>query len=341
MALYTANLPQWKTDEVEYIKAKSKEFALTGLVDLYGIPAKQMQQMRRDLRGTVMIKMTRNTLIENAFADLGGGIGQVREHLSGQSALIFTDENPFRLYKRLQQTMTKMPAKPGDVSPEDIVISKGPTSFKPGPIVGELQQVGIPAAIEGGKVKIRETKTVVKKGEVIDARMAGVLSKLDIRPIDVGLSLQIAFYEDSLFEPSMLAIDETVYINNITLAAQQAFNLSVNAVIPTALTVPVIIGKAVAEARNLAVEAGIYEKDVIDLIVARAYRQMLTLALAAGEAGFELGDAISAAAAAVASAPAAAAPAGESAPAEEEQEEEKEEEEEEESGMAGLGALFG
>ena len=56
-----------------------------------------------------------------------------------------------------------MAAKAGETAPEDIVIEKGPTSFKPGPIVGELQQAGIPAAIEGGKVRIRETKTVVKE----------------------------------------------------------------------------------------------------------------------------------------------------------------------------------
>lgn len=341
MALYTTHLPQWKKDEVEEIKTNTKNYALIGLVDLYGIPAKQMQYMRRDLRGSAVLKMTRNTLIEHAFAEMDGDIAQVRNFLEGQSALIFTDENPFKLFKRLEQTMTKMVAKPGDVAPEDIIISKGPTSFKPGPIVGEFQQAGIPAAIEGGKVKIRETKTVVKKGEAINAKMANILSKMDIRPIDVGMNLQVAFYNGSLFEPSMLAINETEYYNNITLAAQQAFNLSVNAVVPTALTAAAIIGKAVVDARNLAVEAGIYEKAVVDLIIRRAYRDMLALALVAAQEGFELDEAISTAAAAALATPeveaAAEAPAEESA----EEEEEKEEEGDEEGGMAGLGALFG
>jgi large subunit ribosomal protein L10 len=341
MALYTTHLPQWKQDEVEEIKTNTNNYALIGLVDLYGIPAKQMQYMRRDLRGSAVLKMTRNTLIEHAFAEMGGDIAQVRKFLEGQSALIFTDENPFKLFKRLEQTMTKMVAKPGDVAPEDIIISKGPTSFKPGPIVGEFQQAGIPAAIEGGKVKIRETKTVVKKGEAISAKMANILSKMDIRPIDVGMNLQVAFYKGSLFEPSMLAINETEYYNNITLAAQQAFNLSVNAVVPTALTAAAIIGKAVVDARNLAVEAGIYEKAVVDLIIGRAYRDMLALALVAAQEGFELDEAISIAAAAAVATPeveaAAEAPAEEAA----EEEEEKEEEEDEEGGMAGLGALFG
>jgi large subunit ribosomal protein L10 len=339
MTLYTSHLPQWKQDEVAEIKRLAEKYAVVGLVDLYGIPASQLQHMRRGLRESAVLKMTRNTLIEHSFNDLGGDIQAVTGHLDGQSALIFTDENPFKLYKRLLQTMTKMVAKPGDIAPEDIVVSKGPTSFKPGPVVGELQQVGIPAAIEGGKVTIRESKTVVKAGEAINQKMADALAKLDIRPIDVGLSLQIAFYDGSIFEPSMLAIDEQAYYNNIVLAAQQAFNLSVNAAIPTPVTMGAILGKAFGEARNLAVEAGVYNADVMDLIIGRAYRQMLSLAIEAAEHGLELDESISAAAAAAAAAP-AAAPAEEKAE-EPEEEEEEEEKEDEEGGMAGLGALFG
>ncbi|MBN2733340.1 MAG: 50S ribosomal protein L10 [Methanomicrobiaceae archaeon] len=273
MALYTHHLPQWKKDEVEEIIALSKEYKLTGLVDLHGIPASQLQQMRRNLRGSAVLKMTRNTLIEHAFGELGGDIGNVVDYVDGQSAMIYTNENPFKLYRKLQDTMTKMVAKPGDIAPEDIVVSKGPTAFPPGPIVGTLQQSGIPAAIEGGKVVIRDTKTVVKAGEAISPKMADVLSKLDIRCIDVGLSLQIAFYDGTFFEPKTLAIDETEYFNNVVLAAQQAFNLSVNAAYPTATTAGAIIGKAVREAKNLAVEAAIYEKDVVDLIIGRAQRE--------------------------------------------------------------------
>jgi large subunit ribosomal protein L10 len=108
--------------------------------------------------------MTRNTLIKQAFQELGGDIGGLEKHISGHSALIFTDDNPFRLYKQLEKTKTKMAAKPGEKAPEDIVVEKGPTSFRPGPIVGDLQKAGLPAAIEAGKVKIRETKTVAEGG---------------------------------------------------------------------------------------------------------------------------------------------------------------------------------
>jgi len=341
MALYTHHLPRWKRDEVEEIKRGIKEHSVVGIVNMHGIPASQVQHIRRNLRGTASLKMSRNTLIERALNELDGSVAELNKHFEGQSALIFTKENPFRLFKLLEKTKTKMAAKPGEIAPEDIVVQKGPTTFKPGPIVGEFQQVGIPAVIEGGKVKIRETKTVVKKGEVINRKVAEALSKLGIKPMDVGLALQAAYYRGSVFTPEMLAIDEEAYANNIALAARQAFNLSVNAAIPTRLTIGAIIGRAVSEARNVGVEAGVYEKDIIDLIIGRARRDMLAVALAAQAHGFDLDEetlkAVTAAAATVpAAAPAAAAPV-----AEEEEKEESKKEEDEESGLAGLGALFG
>ena len=59
------------------------------------------------------------------------------------------------------------------------MIKQGDTSFKPGPIVGELQKVGIPAAIESGKVVIKSDKLLVKEGETISAEVAQMLTKLE------------------------------------------------------------------------------------------------------------------------------------------------------------------
>ncbi|OPX64090.1 MULTISPECIES: 50S ribosomal protein L10 [unclassified Methanoregula] len=277
MALYTHHLPAWKKDEVEDIKKNAKLYKLVGLVDMYGIPAQQVQQIRRNLRGKAVIKVTRNTLIKHAFEEIGGDLKNLSKYISGHSAIIFTNDNPFKLFKQLEKTKTKMAAKPGEKAPEDIVIPGGPTSFKPGPIVGELQQAGIPAAIEGGKVKIRETKTVVKKGGVINAKLAAILVKLDVKPMDVGVALQAAFHDGSIYEPSVLAVDETVILGQIALAARQAQALSVEAAYPTKDTMAAILTKAVRDARAVAIDAAVYEKDVVDAIIGKAQRESQAL----------------------------------------------------------------
>jgi len=279
MAIYTHHLPAWKEEEVEEIKELAKQYPLVGLVDVYGIPAKQFQQIRRNLHGNAVVKVARNTLVDHAFTALGGEFAQLNEEVSEHSALIFAKGNPFKLFKSLEQTKTKRVAKAGETTPEDIVVPAGPTSFKPGPIVGELGQAGIPAKIDGGKVKISETKTIVKAGGVINKKQADVLAKLDIKPMPVGLNLLAVCYEGDMYHPDVLAIDDEAYKAKITLAASQAFNLAVNAAVPTAC--PVVteaqIAKAVREARNLGVEAPIYEKGVIEMIISKAYRQASAL----------------------------------------------------------------
>ena len=279
MAIYTAHLPAWKREEVEQIKELASSHELIGLVDIYGIPAKQFQQIRRNLHGNAVVKVARNTLVAHAFNELGGQFIDLNNKVSEHSALIFASGNPFKLYKSLEQTKTQRSAKAGETTPVDIVVSAGPTSFKPGPIVGELNSAGIPAAIDGGKVKIKETKTVVKAGQVVNAKQADVLVKLDIKPMPVGLNLTAVCYEGEIYLPDVLAVDDEAYKAKITLAASQAFNLAVNAAVPTASTAvtEAQIAKAVREARNLGVEAPIYEKGVIEMIIGKAYRQASAL----------------------------------------------------------------
>jgi len=65
--------------------------------------------------------------------------------------------------------------------------------------------------------------------------------------MDVGVALQAAYHDGNLYEPSVLAVDETVILGQIALAGRQALALSL--------------------------EAAIYEKDVVDAIIGKAYRE--------------------------------------------------------------------
>jgi large subunit ribosomal protein L10 len=261
------------------------------------------------------------------------------DHIDVQTGLVFTEQNPFKLYKLLEQSKTPSPIKGGAIAPKDIIVEKGETGFPPGPILGDMQSAGIPAAIDGGKVVIRETKVVAKEGEVVPQKLAAMLSRLEIYPMEVGLDLRAVFENGSIFTPDVLAIDEDKIFSDFTQAAQQAFNLSVNAAYPTATTISTLIAKAVSESRNVGVNATILEPEIMETLLGKAQAQMLSIASVASakdenSVDDELKEALGAAAA---SAPVVETAAEEAA--EEEVEEEKEEEEE--SGMAGLGALFG
>ncbi len=336
---HSIHIPQWKKDEIEDIKKLITSYSSVGIVGVHGIPSNQLQLMRKNLRGMANVKMCRNNLIYRALDDSSDNIKPAKKYVVDQTALLFTNENPFKLYKMLEMGKTSAPIRPGGVAPKDIVVQKGPTSFPPGPIVGELQGVGIPAGIEGGKVVIRETKTVAKAGDVVNAKLASILSRLDIHPVELGLELRAVYEKGMIYESRLLAVDETKYRSDITLAVQRAFNLSVNAAYPAKATIATLLAKAASQSRNLAVNAEIIMPDIIDVLMAKANAQMLSLARLASAKD---ANAISAKLKEKLAAATAAAPAAiQAALAKEAKEEKKKEEPKETDIAAGLGSLFG
>ncbi len=339
-----AHVAEWKKETVQRLGDVIGSHKTFGIVDIHSITAPLIQKMRRDLRQDSDFVMAKNKLIllslRKAFEEKGEEIDiETFEKLmkGRQTALIGTDMNAFKLYALMKATLTNAPAKPGDIAPDDIVVEKGETPFKPGPIVGDFQKAGIPAAIENGKVVIKKTKTLVKKGEPIPGDVAMMLTKLEIYPMTVGLNL-IAAYEDGiLYEPDVLDIDQDEFMQNLRGAVSAAFNLSVFAAYPTALNIKALLSSAHMKALNLAVNAEIFTSEALKILIAKANAQGLSVASHLSEDALD--DELKGRLSSVPAAPAAAA-----APAEEKKEEEAEEEEEEvseEEAAAGLGALFG
>ena len=340
----TENIPLWKKDEIDNIKGLIQSHKVFGMVGIEGILATKIQKIRRDLKDVAVLKVSRNTLTKRALNELGESIPEMDKYLDKQTALIFTNESPFKLYKVLEQTKTPSPIKGGAISPADIVVQKGPTSFPLGPILGELQSAGIPASIDAGKVAVKETKVVCKAGEKVPQKLATMLSKLEIYPLIVGLDLRAAYDDGTIYEPELLAIDESQYFSDVIRAAQNAFNLSVNTAYPTSATIGTLLAKAFTESKNLGVNAVVFDSGVMDTLLAKAHVQMTSIASEAADKDAnavddELREVLGAAASAAAASAAAKAP--EEKEEVKEEEEEEEEDTSEEDGMAGLGALFG
>ena len=293
-----AHVAEWKKDEVKEIKELIESYDVIGVVDLLNIPARQLQEMRKSLCGNALIRLSKINLINLALEDCNKNkenIINLSEHLSGQPALIFTDMNPFRLYKILEDSKTNAPAKAGSVAKDDIVVPKGDTGFQPGPFLGELQQIGANAKIDQGKIVVDKDAVVVEAGEVVSQQVASVLTRLDIKPMEVGIDLHAVFEEGAVYTSDVLAIDEEETIANVQDAFTKAFNLSVFANIPTKDTIATIIQTAQRKATNVAVEAGIVNSGTTDILFALANAKMLAIAgkLSADALDSELSDKLS------------------------------------------------
>ncbi|WP_440990035.1 50S ribosomal protein L10 [Haloarchaeobius baliensis] len=276
----TENLPQWKVEEVDELVEMIESFQSVGVVNVAGIPSRQLQAMRADLYPDTKLRMSRNTLLERALDEVDEGIEDLAEHIEGQVGLIGTDDNPFALYKVLEASKTPAPINAGEVAPNDIVIPEGDTGVDPGPFVGELQQVGAAARIMDGSIHVTEDSNVLSAGEEVSDGLANVLSELGIEPKEVGLDLRAVYSDGVMFDPEDLDIDIEAYRSDVSTAAARARNLSVNASYPTTATVPTLIAKATGEAKSLGLHASVESPELMDDLVRKADGQVRALAAA-------------------------------------------------------------
>ncbi|RQG99967.1 50S ribosomal protein L10 [Natrarchaeobius oligotrophus] len=272
----TENLPEWKREEVGELQQLIDDYESVGIVGIAGIPSKQLQDMRRGLHGTAVVRVSRNTLQTRALED--AGLDDLVAHVDGQVGLVATNDNPFTLYKELEASKTPAPINEGEVAPNDIVIPEGDTGVDPGPFVGELQSVGANARIEDGSIQVMEDSTVLETGEEVSADLANVLNELEIEPKEVGLDLRAVIADGVLFDPEDLDIDVDAYRSDVSAAAARARNLSVNASFPTAATASTLIAKATGEAKSLGLHAAIEDEELMPDLVSKADAQLRALA---------------------------------------------------------------
>lgn len=285
-----AHVAEYKKEIVSNLTNLISEYPIIGVVNMENLPAPQLQTMRAQLRGKFFITMTKRRLIRLAFEQTKSkkkGIEQLEAHLGGMPALIFTKENPFRLSRTLQKSKSPAPAKAGQTAPRDIVVNKGATSFAPGPIIGELAIAGIKAGVEAGKVAIKEDTIVVKSGEKIKPKVAEILARLGVQPMEVGLDLVAVFENGLVYTRDVLSIDESEYKNRLSNASTWAFNLANYIAYPTKETIRLLIGKAHNDAKSLGIAQNIFDAEIIEILLSKAEQQMLSLKTIANIEVFE------------------------------------------------------
>lgn len=278
-----------KLARVSALKGDLVRQPMAALVGIRGVPAAALQTMRRQLRerGHPMLVAT-NSVLRHAIEDAAGdrpALKPLLEHLNDQTALLTASGNPFSLYLELAHTRQPTPARGGEIAPHDIVVAATTTSFKPGPIVGELQHAGFPAAIEKGKVVLKKDTLIVKAGQPISREVAGMLTRLDVLPLQVGLELRAVVDGTTFFPPEVLAIDLDARRSEFVAAYRRALGVALEIAYPSKETTPLLLTRAHRQALTLAVAAGYPTPATITPIIARALREAKAVAALAGQSG--------------------------------------------------------
>ncbi|MBN1244219.1 50S ribosomal protein L10 [Candidatus Bathyarchaeota archaeon] len=267
-----------KIGEVEEIKELLKGYKSIGLASLQKVRAAQLQELKKSLAGKVYMRVLKNTLTKLAIENMEkDDLKKLEEYLEGSNLFLFTDLNPFKLALLLERGKVKTTAKSGDIAAMDVVIPEGSTGQPPGPIISQLNAVGLPTRIESGSVWVSKDTLVVRKGEPISERLAALLSKLGIKAVEAGLSMKAVLDEGLIISGDLLKIDVEATRKSIEQSNSEAFALSLSIAYPTSENMTMLLQIAHKEAFALSLNAAVPTKETIADLVRKAHTEMLSL----------------------------------------------------------------
>jgi len=210
-----------------------------------GLPTSQFQKIKKSLRGTAEVIVARKSIIERAIAKTEkGSLQNMKSNFGADMVVMLSQLDSFELAAMLIDKQSPTKARAGDIAPEDIVIEPGPTDLVPGPAISELGSVGLKVSVEAGKLAIKSQFTIARKGEPINEKVAGVLSKLKIEPMKVGFIPLIAYdaKADKIYKE--IKIDKKGTLESLRESIAKAISFARNINYITKETISYLIAKA-------------------------------------------------------------------------------------------------
>ncbi len=280
--------PKKKRLMFEELQRVPTEYNVIALSKMNKVRAAQLMMIRKKFRDDIKIKIIKNKVAIRAFERVKGvsGLENLSKQLEDQCALIFTNINPFKLNLIFAENKVFLPAKGGDVATKEIFVPSGNTGITPGPVLSEFKTSNVPTKIDQGTIWVTKDTLVAKPGDVISMPLASLLSKLNVKPIEAGISVNFAIAEGLQFKEQDLKLNLDEYKEELVRSFEQALALATEAGYMTPETVKPLLIKAHQQARSLAAETGYVTSDTAGFVLPRAQAQAQALANKAKEKGY-------------------------------------------------------
>jgi large subunit ribosomal protein L10 len=269
----TRKIAAWKKEAIAQLQVLLEKYPVIAAADLTKVRSSQIHELRKRLRDRVAMVVTKNNLLRKSVElseSSHGRVGEFVKDLQGSNILLFTDVNPYSLIILLEKSKVRVPAKAGDIATGEIMVPAGNTGLPPGPVISEFGEIKVQTRIEGGSIWVARDSVVARRGDLITPKMASVLSKLGLKPMEAGLTLSTAYDNGTILRAEDLVLDISGYRKDVFQAVSNAFSLSIDAGYVTPENAPRILGKGMKEALAIAVEAGFLESGTIEPVLRRA-----------------------------------------------------------------------
>ncbi|MHA1194668.1 MAG: 50S ribosomal protein L10 [Promethearchaeota archaeon] len=269
-------IPQWKIDEINYLVDLFHKYKNVAVINVAKMDDRQVQEMRKILRGKAIIRMSKKNLQIRAIEQYKKetnkeNLDELAKNIPGQSALCFTDMDVFELKRIFEENKWMIPAKPNEITPVDIWVPAGDTGLPTGQVISELNMtLKLPTRIQNDTIWIREDTRTHKAGDFVTVKQAAVLKKLGINPIESVIKIYMAWADGELIPEEVLYMDLEAFQKDVATAFVGAKNLAIKLGIIDDETMEALIQKAYMEALGVLFEAPIYIEEMRDEYLKKA-----------------------------------------------------------------------
>ncbi len=225
------DIPQWKLDEVDHLFDLFKSYKNVVVIEVAKLNDRQIQEIRKILRGKAIIRMSKKSLQLRAVEKFKKeskkeNLDELVEKIPGQAALCFTNVDVFELKKIFLQSEWMVPAKPNEITPVDIWVPAGDTGLPTGQVISELNMtLRLPTRIQNDTIWVREDTQTHKVGDFVDVKQAAVLKKLGITPIESLIKIHYAWSDGEIISEDILYMDTTKFKQDFTRAYREALGI--------------------------------------------------------------------------------------------------------------------
>ena len=266
--------PKRKTAMYQKLVELPKKYKTVSIIKMRKVRSTQILPLRKTLKGEVEFVCVKNNIAQRALETLDiPGLKEISVDLKEQLIFIFTNMSPFKLNVLLGKNKVMMGARSGDIASIDILVPAKNTGIAPGPMLTEFKDAKIPTKIDQGTIWIAKETTPAKKGDAINEKLAAILGKLDIKPVEAGISLYSAVEEGLKYTEEEMIVDVEKTRDAFAQFHQEAVSLSIEAGYITADNVTQILTKAAQSARSVSIESGFMTDETKEQILQKADAQ--------------------------------------------------------------------
>ncbi|MFX0080318.1 MAG: 50S ribosomal protein L10 [Candidatus Hodarchaeota archaeon] len=251
------HIPQWKLDEVNNLVELFKTYNNVAVIEVAHINDKQIQSMRKILRGKAVFRMSKKSLQLRAIEQYKKeskktNLDELAIHIPGQSSLVFTNLDLIELKEIFHDYEWMVPAKPNEITSVDIWVPAGDTGLPTGQVISELNMtLKLPTRIMNDTIHIREDTRTHKAGDLVTVKQAAVLKKLGITPIESLIKIHFAWSDGEIIPKDILYMDLNKFKQDIATGYRQALAILFEMPVFEESMTKDYIRKAVSEANTL------------------------------------------------------------------------------------------